>query len=130
MGYIGYQVIEIYEKGSFNMAKATVKEETKVTEEVLKDDVAGNAAVEAVEVPSVKKSNRVTVVIPRYLFTSDPIVEHHEVCLNGKIYQVKYDEPVEVPKGVADVINNAIAQKKKVQGIINKLNGKAKEIQG
>lgn len=117
---------------------------TTTDENVNKENVTGAEATEpaenpagepeatkdetVAEAPAVKKSNRVTVVIPRYLFTSDPMVEHHEVCLNGKIYQVKYDEPVEVPKGVADVINNAIAQKKKVQGLISKLNGKAKEI--
>ena len=114
------------------MAKART-----TTDEIVKDENVTGATEatepEAVgpdvaEAPAVKKSSRVTVVIPRYLFTSDPMVEHHEVCLNGKIYQVKYDEPVEVPKGVADVINNAIAQKKKVQGLISKLNGKAKEI--
>lgn len=116
------------------MAKAS----TKVTEEILKDDVAGAEATEAAEpetedVAEPKKENaakRKTVVMPRYLFTSDPDSEHHEVCYNGRIYQVKYDEPVSVPLAVAEVIENAIAQKKKVKSLIKSLNGKAKEIQG
>ncbi len=101
------------------------KEETKV--EKISEEGVGEAE-EVVAEASKKQNNRVMVVIPRYLFTTDANVEHHEICLNGRIFQVKYDEPVEVPKGVADIINNSIAQKKKVQGLISKMNGKAKEI--
>lgn len=73
-------------------------------------------------------SGKVTVVMPRFLFTSDVDVTHHEVVYMGKIYQVQYDVPVEVPTPVADIIKNAIAQKEKVRGLIKSLSGKAKEI--
>ena len=120
-------------------SKKTTKA-TEVTEEILKDGVAENTAdaTEAAEpeTEGVAEANeaeipkRKTVVMPRYLFTSDPDSEHHEVCYSGRIYQVKYDEPVSVPLAVAEVIENAIAQKKKVKALIKSLNGKAKEIQG
>lgn len=118
------------------MAKAKVKETTKVTEEVLKEENAVGAEAEAPEltesdVAEAKKDNgKVLVTVPRFLFTSDTESTHHEVCVNGKIYQVKYDEPVEVPKIVAGVIKNAIEQKEKVKALVNSLNGNAKEIQG
>ena len=121
------------------MAKATVKETTKVTEEVLKDENLEGAVTEADSEVAENTDNGdkapkdeagEAVTIPRFLFTADTESTHHEVCVNGKIYQVKYDEPVEVPKGVADVIKNAIEQKKKVKALINSLNGNAKEIQG
>lgn len=125
------------------MAKA--KENTKANEEILKDDDVAGTTEETIvpeestegenmgkpdvaEAPTPKDDGKVSVVVPRFLFTSDTESTHHEVCVNGKIYQVKYDEPVKVPNSVADVINNAIEQKKKVKMLVNSLNGKAKEI--
>lgn len=118
------------------MARTTAKENTKATEEIVKnEDAAG--ATEATEgeatepeatAEAPKSEEKVTVIIPRFLFTGDTESTHHEVCVNGKIYQVKYDEPVEVSKVVAGAINDAIAQKKKVKALVNSLNGKAKEI--
>lgn len=112
------------------MAKATAKEETKVTEKVLEGN--GVAEPEMAEVEAKAKTSKSesgeTVTVPRFLFTSDTESTHHEVCVNGKIYQVKYDEPVKVTKTVADVIKNAAEQKKKVKALVNSLNGKAKEI--
>lgn len=78
--------------------------------------------------PAEADDGKVTVVMPRFLFTSDVDVTHHEICYMGKIYQVQYDEPVRVIAPVADIINNAIEQKKKVRGLIKSLSGKAKEI--
>lgn len=71
---------------------------------------------------------RVKVVVPRYLFTSDPDEEHQVVCYAGVNYQVKYDEEVFVPAPVADILNNAIEQKKRVAGLIKGIAGKAREI--
>ncbi len=121
------------------MARArTTVENTKITEEVQNVEVAGVVSEDNIEPASkdvaepneAEMPKRKTVVMPRYLFTSDPDSEHHVVCYRGKNYQVKYDEPVSVPLAVAEVIENAIAQKKKVKALIKSLNGKAKEIQG
>ena len=56
-----------------------------------------------------KKNNsaaeRVTVVIPK----PDNVTGDTEtvVGVNGKMYQIQYDRPVEVPKNVADVIRQS-----------------------
>lgn len=109
-----------------------------VTENVTSEEAASTAEAEAPagkivpaeeSVPVVKaEEEKVTVVMPRFLFTSDVDVTHHEVVYMGKIYQIQYDVPVEVPTPVADIIKNAIAQKEKVRGLIKSLSGKAKEI--
>ena len=122
------------------MAKA----KTKANEEILKDDdVAGTteettAPAEATEGENVvgpdvaetptPKDDMVEIVVPRFLFTSDIYSTHHEFCVNGKIYQVVYDEPVKVPEIVANVARDAIAQRRKVQGLIKAMDGKSKEL--
>lgn len=98
-----------------------------VTGEEAEKDTSENAPAEGAA-PVAKAEEKVTVVMPRFLFTSDVDVTHHEVVYMGKIYQIQYDVPVEVPTPVADIIKNAIAQKEKVRGLIKSLSGKAKEI--
>ena len=70
-----------------------------------------------------KKNNsadeRVTVVIPKpdnVTGDTEPIVG-----VNGKMYQIQYDRPVEVPKNVADVI----AQSQELQAEIRALSDEA-----
>ncbi len=108
-----------------------------VTENVAGEETASTAETEVSAgkivpaegaAPVAKAEEKVTVVMPRFLFTSDVDVTHHEVVYMGKIYQIQYDVPVEVPTPVADIIKNAIAQKEKVRGLIKSLSGKAKEI--
>ena len=108
-----------------------------VTENVTGEETASTAETEASAgkivpaegaAPVANAEEKVTVVMPRFLFTSDVDVTHHDVVYAGKVYQVQYDVPHEVPKSVADIINNAIEQKKKVRGLIKSLSGKAKEI--
>lgn len=109
-------------------AEATEPAENSAGEAESAGDASG-IAEDKFNVASAKaEEERVTVVMPRYLFTSDPYAEHHDVVDNGKIYQVKYDEPVQVPVSVANIIKDAIAQKKKVKALVDSLNGKAKEI--
>ena len=112
-----------------------LKQAEGVTENVTGEESASAAEAEEEKVTSDKSApvakaeeEKVTVVMPRFLFTSDVDVTHHDVVYAGKVYQVQYDVPHEVPKSVADVINNAIEQKKKVRGLIKSLSGKAKEI--
>ena len=70
-----------------------------------------------------KKNNsadeRVTVVIPK----PDNVTGDTEtiVGVNGKMYQIQYDRPVEVPKNVADVI----AQSQELQAEIRALSDEA-----
>ena len=49
-----------------------------------------------------KPADRVLVIIPK----PDDVIGDTEtvVGVNGKMYQIEYDKPVEVPKNVADVI--------------------------
>ena len=116
------------------MAKATTKAneviDEKVTEqaeEVLTDAVPEATEGTNAEVPEAK-DDRVEVVLPRFVFTGDTENDHHEVCVNGKIYQLQYDVPVKVPKMVAEVVMNAIEQRKKAQALVRSLDGKAKEL--
>lgn len=52
-----------------------------------------------------KKIDKVTVIIPR----PDDVTGDTEtvVGVNGKMYQIKYDVPVEVPRNVAEVIQSS-----------------------
>ncbi len=75
-----------------------------------------------------KKDDRVEVVLPRFIFTQDTESTHHEVCANGKIYQLQYDVPVMVPPMVAEIVKNAIEQRKKAKELVKSLSGKAQEI--
>ncbi|MBQ3427383.1 MAG: hypothetical protein IJH37_09630 [Clostridia bacterium] len=53
----------------------------------------------------VKGNDRVTVIIPRpHNVTGDT---ETVVGVNGKMYQIQYDRPVEVPKNVAEVIKQS-----------------------
>ena len=120
--------------------EADLKQAESVTENVTggeaENGVSENAPAEnapakkaeAKIAPAEADSGKVTVIMPRFLFTSDIDVTHHEVVYMGKVYQVQYDEPVLVPAPVADIINNSIEQKKKVRTLIKSLNGKGKEI--
>lgn len=118
------------------MAKAReVKDEKDLkqaegTAENVTNEEASAPSEEAVNVAPLKEADegKVTVVMPRFLFTSDVDVTHHEVVYMGKIYQIQYDVPVEVIAPVADIIKNAIAQKEKTRSLIKSLSGKAKEI--
>ena len=111
------------------MAKAKVSGNTEETKEFLQGEGCDAAEIEEADAVPEKKPSRAEVVVPKYLFTTDPDEEHHVVCANGRVYQVKYDEAVMVPPIVADIINNAIAQKKKVRSLIRSMSGRAKEIQ-
>ena len=52
-----------------------------------------------------KTEERVTVIIPRpHNVTGDT---ETVVGVNGKMYQIQYDRPVEVPKNVAEVIKQS-----------------------
>lgn len=46
------------------------------------------------------------------------------VCVNGKIYQIQYNKPVEVPKAVADVLKNNEEMSAKVKVLEAASNGK------
>lgn len=59
------------------------------------------------------------ILVPKNLLTG-PEDEHIVVVLNGKICQVKIGEKVLVPKGVAGILKNAMAQKENVNKIIKK----------
>lgn len=124
------------------MAKG--KTSTKAAEEILKEENTAMSAEETIapaeategenmggpdvaETPT-PKDDMVEIVVPRFLFTSDIYSTHHEFCVNGKIYQVVYDEPVNVPEIVANVARDAIAQRRKVQGLIKAMDGKSKEL--
>lgn len=116
------------------MAKAATKAnevvDEKVTgqaEEVLPDTVPEATEGTNAEVPEAK-DDRVEVVLPRFIFTQDTESTHHEVCANGKIYQLQYDVPVMVPPMVAEIVKNAIEQRKKAKELVKSLSGKAQEI--
>lgn len=59
------------------------------------------------------------ILVPKNFLTG-PDDEHIPVVLNGKIYQVKLGETVSVPKGVAGILKNAMAQKANVDKLIKK----------
>lgn len=53
-----------------------------------------------------KAEERVTVIIPKpHNVTGDT---ETVVGVNGKMYQIQYDKPVEVPKNVAEVIQSSM----------------------
>lgn len=63
-----------------------------------------------------KQEERETVIIPRPKnVTGD---EETVVAVNGKIYQIKYDEPVSVPKNVAEVIRTSRALQAKIDAMV------------
>lgn len=55
----------------------------------------------------IKKTDRVTVIIPK----PHNVIGDTEtvVGVNGKMYQIQYDKPVEVPRNVAEVIKQSQA---------------------
>lgn len=64
-----------------------------------------------------KKDERVPVIIPRPKnITGD---DETVVSINGEIYQIKYDEPVLVPKNVAEVIAGSKALHAKIDEMVN-----------
>ena len=102
------------------MAKAKEKEKDVLQEGAENMEATEAAetgeATEATEATEVKKKDYVEVTVP-IGFITGPEDEHLVVCLNGKNYQVKVGEPVMVPKGVKEVIDNALAQRRKVNAL-------------
>ena len=64
-----------------------------------------------------EEEERVEYVLPKNLLSTD---KHYPVILNGKIYQVECGKRVTVPKGVAEILDNAIAQKEKAEELAAK----------
>lgn len=58
---------------------------------------------------------RVDYCLPMNLLTND---EFMEACVNGKVYQIKCGENVRIPKELAEVLDNAIEQKKKIEAMV------------
>ena len=108
--------------------EVVVPEETEALEETVPhEELVSVENADSDAAAPVEDDKRVTVVMPKYLFSVDAETEHHEVCYKGRIYQVQYDTPVRVPAPVADIINNAIAQAKKVIALLKGLDGKSTE---
>lgn len=68
-----------------------------------------------------KQEKRVTVVVPR----PDNITGDTEtvVGVNGKLYQIQYNKPVEVPLSVAQVIQNNADMAVKITDLENTVKG-------
>ena len=106
-------------------------------EEIVKDEnVAGAEATEPAEktavtgdIPTVAApapdDGKVGVFVPSHLLTEEDYVE---VGYNGRMYQVMCGVSVRVPKGVAEVLENSIAQKKKVEALKKKRSSKSVEL--
>lgn len=63
-----------------------------------------------------KREERETVIIPHPKnMTGD---EETVVAVNGKIYQIKYDEPVSVPRNVAEVIRQSRSLQAKIDDMV------------
>lgn len=100
------------------MAKAKEKENLHECAENMEATEATETteATEAIEDVDTAKKGYVEVTVP-IGFITGPEDEHLIVCLNGKNYQVKVGEPVAVPKGVKEIIDNAMAQRRKVNAL-------------
>ena len=101
------------------MAKA--KTETKAEE----TNVAATGKEEAEMFETAAEDNRVDYCLPMNLLTNDDTME---ACVNGKVYQIRCGETVRIPKELAKVLDNAIAQKKKVDAMIKAREKKTVEI--
>lgn len=64
-----------------------------------------------------EKKGYVEYVLPKNILSMD---KHYPVILNGKIYQVECGKKVSVPEGVAEILDNAIAQKEKAEELAAK----------
>lgn len=60
-----------------------------------------------------KAEERVTVIIPK---PNDVINDTETVVgVNGKMYQIQYDKPVEVPRNVAEVIQSSAELREEIR---------------
>lgn len=103
------------------MAKTTDKKVVAAADGDLTqaEEVLPDAKAEAQAEASVPKPDDgyEDILVPKNYLTG-PEDEHVPVVLNGKIYQVKLGETVRVPKGVAGILKNAMAQKSSVTKLI------------
>ena len=102
------------------MAKANEKAKEVAAEEVTVEKTETKKADE------VKNTDdRVSYVLPMNVLGNQEVVE---ACLNGKVYQITCGEPVKVPKALAEVLDNAIKQRRKVNKMIKEREKKSQQI--
>ncbi len=80
------------------------KSEAEAAKEALEQ---ANKSGEA-ETPEQLEEERVPYILPRNILSD---AKHHTVNLNGVNYQVQVGVQVMVPKGVAEILNNALEQR-------------------
>ena len=110
------------------MAKART-----TTDEIVKNEnvtgaaeaTEGEATASEATAETPKNDGRVEVFVPTHLLTEEDYVE---VGYNGRMYQVMCGVSVRVPKGVAEILENSIAQKKKVEAMKKKRSSKSVEL--
>ena len=54
------------------------------------------------------KPKKIKYILPKNILSD---AKHHTVIFNGKAYQIECGKQVEIPIGVAEVLDNALAQK-------------------
>ena len=102
-----------------NQAKITAEkpEDKQGKKPTAKPEDGAKEATEK-EAPSPKKDERVDYVLPRYILSNDKYVT---VTHNGVNYQIETGKSVKVPKGVKEILEDAVARKMQAQGEEEKL---------
>lgn len=90
-----------------------------------KDAGASDETKETEETARKADDNRVDYVLPRYILSSDKYVT---VTHNGVNYQIETGKSVRVPKGVKEILDDAIERKMQAQGEEEKLIEKAVQL--
>lgn len=101
-------------------------ESTATKPEEKKEDVKKKTKEETNETSSLeKKDDRVDYVLPRYILSNDKYIT---VTHNGVNYQIETGKSVKVPKGVKEILDDAIERKMQAQGEEEKLIEKAVQL--
>ena len=65
-----------------------------------------------------EKPKKVTYVLPKNILSDD---KYHTVIFNGRAYQIECGKTVEIPLGVKEVLDNALAQREAADDLVDKL---------
>lgn len=72
-----------------------------------------------------KEEERVSYMLPMNVLSESDTVE---ACVNGKVYQIRCGEQVMIPKSLAEVLDHAVEQTKKVNKMMKEREQRSMEI--